>query len=547
MMTIPNIFPFQKKYGILVTDSEVTLVSWVRGELERIALFSNDEAGLENLQDFFAERKDLNDKPFHVMVNIIGEDYRLEKIAHLIGKYRADFHEKRMRQLFRGSQFFMSEVQGREERGRREDWVLFSGVLTEGKVLPWVNEATRGGRFLGGVHMVSFALAGSIIKSVDGAGAGNNLLLTIHEQGFLRQTFFVNGHLRFSRVSKINDRDAQTIGDSVKKELDRTLQYLGSLKISIGNGLDVRMICPSSMVSQLRETVAGTERIRFHFYDVAAVASRIGLKGPIAKLGHDSSLPLQVMFSWMANFKQLARPKLVSYFYAQTVTTLAVLALAVYGVFAYWAPISYVQEGYFDHREAIARLQVERSELQRQYDGEVKVSGKPPSSSENMRAVSEFYSVVDNLKMWPTQLLYYIGNALAKNSEVRLDKVDWHIANTPEGSATEGLGAALVNGEDLYQIATIEGELTAVNAAETYRDVYARAQNLLDSFQKRDDVHVEVVEFPPSQIDTANLSGSLEDQNNLEAPTTRKFVIRVIWKGYDKESLARLARVNDQR
>ena len=536
-MQIPNFLNFQKKYGLLVTDSEVTVLSWSRGNIERLGLFSNDESGALGLQEFFAGRKDLQDKPFQVMLNIIGEDYRFEKVAHLIGKYRSDFHEKRMRQLFRGSQFFVSLVQGREARGRREDWVLFSGVLTEGKVLPWVNEVTRGGRFLAGVYMVSHALSSLIIKEVEGGGSGNNLLLTIHENGLLRQTFFVNGHLRFSRVSKIQDEDAQSTSASIRKELDRTLQYLGSLKISIGKGLDVRVVSPSNMVSQLRESVSGTERIRFHFYDVAAVANQIGLKNPVNNLGRDSSLPLQVMFSSFI-LRQLARPRLVSYYYAQFVTKVAVALLLVYGVSAYWAPIDYVHDGYFKQKAALSGLNVRASELQRQYDREVKVAGRPPSSSENMKAVSDFYGMLDNIQISPTQLLYYVGQAFSKNPNVRMDKLEWQISNT--GETGGNVNDALVNGKDLYQVATIEGEFEPIGENETYRDVAERADNLLDSFQKRDDIYVEVIESPPREIPTDNLSGSLEEAESLEAPSSRRIVLRVIWKVEDEESIARI-------
>ena len=75
-----------------------------------------------------ANEKVYKGKGFHVLTNIIGEDYRFEKVAHLIGKYKTDFHARRMSQLFRNTSLRFSEVQGREERGRREDWVMFFGL-----------------------------------------------------------------------------------------------------------------------------------------------------------------------------------------------------------------------------------------------------------------------------------------------------------------------------------------------------------------------------------------------------------------------------------
>ena len=104
---IPEFLHFKKKYGLLIADNEVSMVSWRKGNLERIGLFSNDDAGIARFLDFLSKNVNMfKDREFFLMVNIIGEDYRFEKVAHLYGKYKTDFHTKRMQQLFRGSQFF---------------------------------------------------------------------------------------------------------------------------------------------------------------------------------------------------------------------------------------------------------------------------------------------------------------------------------------------------------------------------------------------------------------------------------------------------------
>lgn len=545
IIKLPDFVHVKTKYGLLVTDNEVSMVSWSRGSMERLGLFSNDDTGVARMLEYFSKNADtFRDKPFHVLVNIIGEDYRFEKVAHLIGKYKTDFHAKRMQQLFRGSQFCMSNVQGREERGRREDWVLFSGVLTENKVQPWINLVTRGGRYLAGVHMVSHLLSGSVLNAVGGNDKGNNLVMTIHERGLLRQTFFVNGHLRFSRVSKINDESAEQVGASIKRELERTLQYLSSLKISIGSGMTVRVVSPSTMVGQLREAVASGERIRFDFQDVAQIASRIGLKAPIEALGRDSSLPLHIMFSSLIP-QQLAKVRFITYYWTQLFTKAAIAVLVFYGVFAYWTPLSYLNEGYDDSSIAQS-LEEEAAGLQRRYDNEVRgIIGDPPSSPENMRAVSELYSVLESVSVSPTQMMYFIGQGLRQNPNVEITEIDWQLSNIPAGgTGAEESDSVLVSGEDIYQIARIDGRLapraSSSGRAETYRDVAVRATRLVESFRTRDDVYVEVLEIPSESISTENLSGQLDAGLDVEAPTSRVFSLRIIWKQYDQEGLARI-------
>ena len=529
---IPMAVQLRTKYGLLITDSDIGIVSWKAGEMERLAVFSNDDSGSARMIEFFAQNAStFRDKPMHILVNIIGEDYRFEKVAHLIGKYKTDFHTRRMQQLFRGSQFCISEVQGREERGKREDWVLFSGILTENKVLPWVQAAVRAGCYLAGVHMVSHLLSDHILRAVGGNSKGNNLLITLHERSLLRQTFYINGHLRFSRVSKVHSGTVEELSDSVKKELERTLQYLASLKISTANGVKVRMVAPSNMVGQLRELTPSGDRVTFDFYDVAQIAEGIGLKSPIELLGADSSLPMHLMFSCVQT-GQLAPVRLVTYYWSYLSAQVAVAFLLLYGINAYFTPLGYLSDGYESASASVELTQTVNS-LQRQYDAEVgAVVGEPPSSPNNMRAVSSFYTTMEDLLVSPTQLLYFIGQGLRKNPGIQIDKVDWEVSNTPSGGGS--IDDTIVRGGDIYQIAEIHGVLLE-RGAENYRDVAARAKRLIISLSGREDIHVDAVQVPSDTISTENLSGELSTGLDVEAPTSRQFVLRIIWKAYDRE------------
>ncbi len=533
---IPDFLQFKTKFGLLIADSEVHLVSWNRGNLRRIGVFSNDDTGAARLLAFLTKNnKQFKDRPFYILINIIGEDYRLEKTAHLLGKYKTDFHAKRIQQLFRGSQFAMSEVQGREERGKREDWVLFSGVLTEGKVLPWVNILTRGGRYIEGVHMVAHMLSGSVL-GILGSAKGNNLVMTIHEHGLLRQTCFINGKLRFSRVSKIADDSAEHVGASIKRELERTLQYLGSLKISIAGGMTVRVVSPGGMVGQLREIIASGERIKFDFQDASQVAQKIGLKTPVEALGRDSSLPLHLMFS-REHLSQLAKLSMVIYNRVQMMTKAALVVCFFYALNAYWTPFSNFREGYGSAAK-VTELFEETKKLEREYNAQLQsVVGEPPSSPENMQAVSDLYTVLENIIVNPTQMMYFIGQRVLSNPKVRIKNIEWELSNSTNPGKMD---VVVVSGGDVYQIVQVDGEFLEAKKGETYRDVADRADKLIESFQGRDDIHVEVLEIPDRNLSTENLSGTLSADLDVDAPSSRDFSLKIVWKEYDKKGLNRI-------
>lgn len=525
---------FTRKYGLLINDTEVLLVSSKSGEFERIALFSNDEEGVQNFSDFLEKnRKKYRNCGFQIMTNIIGEDYRLEKIAHLIGKYKTDFHRRRMQQLFRGSPLCMSVVQGREERGRREDIVLFYGLLTENKVVPWMNAVAKGGdRYLIGVHGMSFVNTPLLSTVANDWRQGNHLLMTIHEKGLLRQTQYSRGLIRFSRVSKIEDDSAEHLAAAIKKELERTVQYLHSLKISIASGLSVQFICPGNMVGQLREMIGGGDKIRFHFHDAAAVAQKMGLKGAIGELGRDSSLSLHSLFSYLRVF-QLAALNRVQFYWIRLMTHIAVGFLALYGVVNIYEPVQVYYKGY--SMEAERKVLTERrNQKKNQYESELQLTEDPPSSPENVSAVSNVFRVFGGIDVSPTQLMYYFSRGMEQNKRVEIVRMKWYISNNP--AATEGTAESLVSGEDVFQILEVDGVLTPI-ANENYTDVARRAKALLSSLEKRSDIVIDVIELPDEELDVSSLSGELSSSFDADAARERNFKLRIIWKFYAKEQI----------
>ena len=452
---IPGLINFGKKFGLLISDDEVSIITWKRGDIERLALFKNDDSGVARFIDHLhANEKVYKGKGFHVLTNIIGEDYRFEKVAHLIGKYKTDFHARRMSQLFRNTSLRFSEVQGREERGRREDWVMFFGLLTEGKVVPWINALSRGDRFLAAVSAVSFVVRPLLRRFQAGGLSGNQLLITLHENNLLRQTFYVNGNLRFSRVSKVNNESAESLAASVKKELERTLQYLASLKISIKDGISVQFVSPSQMVGQLREILKSGDRIRFAFHDVADLARKEGLTA-VGDIGKDSSLALHLMFSYF-RVSQLAPISRIQFYWVNLFAKIMTIVFLLYGVFVYSLVGVSFSEAYFDYGNVNSKLAAKVKELRTNYDRQFKGLGEPASSAANMQAVTDAFGAISKIDTSPTRLIYYAAQGLTRNSDILLQSMKWSVSNNREGGGNPS--EAPVSGKDLFQILEIEGK-----------------------------------------------------------------------------------------
>ena len=527
---------FRRGYALLVSDEVVSLVSVSGGNMKRLAVFSNDDAGVQRLGGLIKSGKlKIRGKNFRILANVIGEDYRMEKVAHLIGKYRTDFHKRRMQKLFRNSPYCMSEVQGREERGRREDHVLFYGILTEDKVTPWIGEILRADGVIVGVYNAAM-VSPQIAKELGADMSGNSLLVTLHENGLMRQTMFANRKMRFSRVSKVSVDDAAQTAESLKREMERAVQYMNAQKVPIGDGIKIEFICPSAMVSQLRETVPSGERIRVSFHDAAAIARTMGLSGAVEELGKDSSLLLQSLFSYF-RLGQMSPFNLVRYYWARLTVTLASFVMIVYGTYNLAVAGGTVATGYFDYAVRNQELDARATSLQGDYSAEVATIGDPPSSPENMRAVSNVFNALTEVDISPGPLMFYFSEAFAQNSGVRVNGMRWWVSS---GAGEESAGdMSIFNGEDIYQTLEVSG-MFEPRQDETYLDVAARAERLMESFSERPDIFVEGVELPRRELPASRFQGTLDDEYSVDAPESRDFVIRVVWRQYDQESINKL-------
>ena len=538
---LPNAFWIFKRYGLLVTDDEVVFFSCARGRFEQLGVFSNDAEGVSRFeQEIKANEKKYRGKTFHIVVNVIGEDYRFERVAHLIGKYRNDFHARRCKQFFRGSNLYMSEVHGREELGRREDLVLFYGVLTSQKVEPWVKALQTVDAQIAGAHPVS--LVSKPIYAALGISDPSALVITFHENGMVRQTYFTGGRPRFSRFSRDPGSGDKFI-DFLRRDIDRGLQYLTSLKLGVGQTLSINIISPSEMMGQLRESItARSERFAFRFHDAATIAKKMGISKPLREIGRDSSFSLQSVFAFL-RYQQLLPLDVVRFYWLKFVGGLAALAVGAYAAFQLLGSGLSFLNTWQDYQSINADKEVEVAKIRRQYNDEISAFGVPPSSPENMRAVSNLFAFIDSVDFSPTPIFLYLSRTLESSSHgAVVNSIDWYISSDVDGASEQSLNVPYLSGGEIFQVLELRGEFLSI-PGERSEGLIARAQEFFESFEERPDILVQAISLP--QRDEESLeSGVLTGETQVDMVTDRNFVIRVVWKQVGEDLVNRFVEQN---
>ena len=522
------------RYALVIEEQVVAFVSWKRGSFRKIAQFANDTQGQGEFSEFM-KKKGLNytGKNINICVSLVGEDYRFEKTAHLSGKYKTDMVKRKCEQLFRGAQYFTHQSQGREEIGRRLDMILFCGVLSNEKLQPWVRIVQRHSMHVAGVHSLSL-LACSLFPKVVDKKSGVKVLSFVTDEGTARHNFFVDGHLRFSRIGRLGggeQTNAEEVMRSVRGEIDKTAQYLSSIKlVKQGTPIEVYFVCSDDFHTSLQQLAAVSEGERIRVISVSAsqLCQKIGIKRPISEYGRDSSAIIhQMLRSVFSPLDSLAPVNTVAFSFMRNVVFLACFAVAV------WAGTGIVQGvfrmlgGFFsfasDNVELAAEVVSERNEynrLREQFQ-------TPPSSLKNMEAAVNLLdnSIVERIN--PGKMMRFVGGLLSDNQFLDVESFDWFLANDPSG---EAVPLAFATGLDVYQVVDVQGAVFEGTNPELAVELFG---DMIDQIESRPDMSVIISAEPELVERGGRLSGELERATDVRSIlndfSSRDFDIRIIW------------------
>ena len=476
------LWPF-RRYGLVVDEQKVTFVSWKKGSFEKLGEFVNDNQGLSDFETFLRARPKLRNRNIGICVSVVGEDYRYEKVAHLVGKYRSDMLKRKFQQLFRGSTYQMAIQHDREPVGRRQDLFLFAGILSNEKVQPWVRELGKSGMNLTGVHLGSM-LTASLLKIVAKDVASINVVSLVTEAGWIRHNFYINGDMRFSRLSRYNDDGAaDEIYGNIRNELEKTVAYLTSVKLLQATAkINVSLICSDDMVDGINDVAARSESDRYVISALSAriVGGAVGIKNPVEEYGRDNSLILNEMLRSLF-INQMAPIGQIRYYLMQSGSLLLGTLAVVWAIFNLTGISLNALNSYNTYGANNVELQSSIAKLKGNYQNQVSGFGTPPSSPTNMRSA---VNVLDNSTReggGPGKMILYLSTLMSKYTAFNVDSFNWYISNDRERNTGE---LSFANGRKTYEVVQIAGKMNesfdAQIAFNQYKDMIAEIRSRAD-------------------------------------------------------------------
>ena len=474
--------------------------AWDGGNLSDAQYFNNDANGREQ----FSEYLKLHRKPTYMLVDVIEEDFRQETVPHLIGKNRRGLIDRKFEQYYRNTLFRQAKVLHRQADGRRDDEMLFSALTNPQRISPWLDTLLNNNVPLIGIHSLP-NISLPLLKDIN---SDHVLLLSWEKHAGLRQTYFNQKRLHFSRLTPISNNNS--FSESVSTETPRTQQYLKSLSLPPpGELLDVYIICHADDKQAIESRLQNTPDLHYSYLDIQTLGKSLK-----AKTVYPDSDATQLFLHLLAtkppashyansshtHFYQLWQLRWILFGLAATVAMAGIL----------WSCISFIQgRDYVSETEPLIN---QASQLQRQAED---IKGKFPITTvpaTDMKTAVGLTRKLSNYAPLPEEILSGLSQVLDQFERIHTSKIVW------QTSAADAPPSAYP-----AQVITFDGELFEFGT--DYRSALA----YLDNFQlalTQQGYTVSAQKLPLDLSPKGSISGELQAKSEKSA----QFTLKLIWR-----------------
>lgn len=514
---------FAKKI-LYLSDNRLSAWLWRGGKLSHVSDFALDPNGYTSFEDYLIQ---LPGAPIHILVDVIEEDFRNETIPHILGKDRQALMERKLNQFFRGTTYRHASLHGREAAGRRDDKLLLTGLTNEELLKPWVERISQRKLPLAGIY--SLPLLSQLLAKKLKLIAPHQLLITRQTSG-LRQSYFQEGQIKFSRLTLLAGNDMISMQETVHRECLRTQQYLNSLRLLPRDQLLDIALCGARHLLQLPAESMSAPLLRYQTRSLEDIFKRLGLKIPAGELTSE------LLFLHL-----LGRFPLPQHYASQGQRWYNQLRLMRAGILgataATIAASSYVSLMNFnqaldDHNQS-DKIAHETQEVLRQFQTLKSTFPPTPAPAEDMKNAVELVEAAERQNVMPDPLLGLVSRALESAPALKLNQIKWLVSekagdepastqpSPTGGNASIALGIA-INREKPYQIAVLEGEITPFS---DYRSALESVNLFIETLKKTSSLQVTPLEMPINIESQASLQGSAERKGQDKVTFSIKLIL----------------------
>ena len=489
-----------------VNATRVTAYHWLPSGPREEASFSANEPGLAAFRDYLRARAA---SLFYLLADLAEESFQVDELPHVQGNDRRELIKRKLAQYYYGTPLSLALSLGRSKKGRRDEKFLFAGLLGVSQIEPWSQAMRETEARLAGIHSMPFVIAALVGKL---PAAAERLLVISASSAGLRQSFFENGQLRFSRLTPMATDRSDLIATACASEAGKIYQYLaGQRLISRDKPLQVLVLAHASQRTDLTRTLPDTPERQVRFADIGELARQQGLAEPPADARGDRFyLHLLMRQTPRQQFAPAEDRRFYRLWQARHALTIA--SAIVFGACLLLAGGQMLRLTDLSDSSAQVRLDVETG--QRRYDELMR--GLPPIdvSYDDLRQLTDRYRVLVRRSVGPEPLLRHLSHALDRAPGIDLTRIDWRLddggAREPRTGGAQGQVAAKGGS---HATLDIQARLPAAMAPDHRGQL--EAVNAFTDLLSTSEVQVRVISRPFEQesgkaIRSSDVTGEIE-------------------------------------
>lgn len=482
---------------------------WQGGTLRDEGRFPQNDAGFAAFAEYLAGHRR---STYCLLADIADEGYQTETLPYTQGADRAALLARKLGQYFYGSPLATAVSYGREKSGRKDEQFMLTALTRPQLFEPWLAILRNAEAQLAGIW--SLPLLGAALLEKLQPGNKRCLLIAI-TRGGIRQSFFENGRLRFSRLSPVATADAAEIAAGCAAEATKIYQYLlGQRLIARGTALPVLALVHPAQTGTFMEHCKNSEELQVTLHDLHAACKLLKLK-TLPQDSRSESLYLHLLAQNPPR-EQFAPPPERRFHRLSQVRSWLLKG----GAFVLLGCLLFagreLVNSFESHSEEEALLQQAEADMQK-YQAIQKSFPPMPASTDNLRAVINRYEELEK-RTAPIEPIYrLVSQALAELPRVDIERIQWQLsANPDEGAqlqadarkpAAAAPGPAA--GNALYATALVHGLLPASMAADQ-RGQLETVNAFANALRKNADLKVTIQRMPFDIESSKSLKSSSE-------------------------------------
>jgi hypothetical protein len=507
---------------LYLDTNHLSALLWHGGTLREEGHFPHDDAGVAAFTEYLVHHRRSN---FRLLADVTDEGFQIETLPYTQGADRSALLARKLGQYFYGSPLTTAISYGREKTGRRDEKFLFTGLTLSKLFEPWLAALRAAEAPLEGIYSLSLLGAALLAKLPP---VRERCLLVSITRGGIRQSFFENGQLKFSRLSPMMATGAAEIAAGCAAEVAKILQYLlGQRLLARGAPLPVIALVHPAQTGTFLEYCKNMEELQVTLHDLHAACKTFGLK----TLPQDSRSEALFLHLLAQNppREQFAPPPERRFHRLWQIRSWLVKggALALLGclLFAGREAVNILES-----RSATAGLQQQAEADMQKYQAIQSTFPPMPTSTDNLRAVMNRFDDLEKRSASIEPLYHAVSRALGEAPKVDIERIQWQLSGNPD----EGIkfladprktapAPAAAGGNGMHEIAIVYGLLPASMAADQ-RGQLETVNAFADALRKNAALKVTVQRMPFDIESGKSLKSSSEAE---QAAAQLKFVIHL--------------------